>query len=187
MGKMTMGWMTGMLVIALGTNAQNNTPIQGNGYTYNLQAPTDWHNDAAAASAQDLNAVFLPTGKTWDNAGTIIYSNVTELDVANGESIAEVMDFDINMYKLSSPTASVALGTPIDINGGKGTAKVIIISGGSDGTYQAIAYVDEKTVVPFVVLTSQSQEDFFNNYAKFKDVVASYQFTNATATMNAKR
>ena len=173
-----------------GTVAAQNTDAvmsNGGGYTYTLNTPARWVAADDIAKQQEVNAVWIPENKSWETSGTIIYTNVSSLNQANNESMYDVIDFDINMYRLSSPKINITDGTPIAIDKGRGTATVIVIKSTEENTFEAIAYMDEEAVVPFVVMISKSEDDFYRDYPVFKEIVASYRFYDNVQVMNAKK
>lgn len=179
--------LTGIALSSTAVYAQDlpTQKIVGDGFTYTLNTPDGWLADAHAAKTQEMKAVFIPSTSTWDNAGSKIYTSVASLDLAKNESIYDVIDFDINMYKLSAPSIVITDGDPIVVDRGHGVAKVIKVAGGADG-YQVIAYMDEAKGVPFVVMSSQTKADFDRDYATFVQVVGSYRFFENLPTANAR-
>lgn len=167
-----------VMIVTTGVIAQNNKDAQvmGDGYTYSLEAPSQWVSDAEKAEQHKLNAVFYPEGKSWESSDAVIYSSVSMLDDGKRETIYDVIDFDINMYKLSTPDVKIEDGKKISVANGRNSAKVIHLISVEQGSYEAVAYIPQGGVVPFVVLSANTMEDFEKSLGQFEELVSSYNF-----------
>lgn len=179
-----------LLTILTFTSSQAQTNGQviasGKGYSYILDVPAGWESAWTKAEEQHLKVILVPNGGDWENSKTVMYSNVVYPNTMKGETIFDIIDFDISMYKMADPDMDLEDGDRIMVNRGQGVAMVIKIMSPATGNYQAIAYINEGDKIPFVVLSSLDKESFDRDYPMFEQLVSSYKFYANEATAKAE-
>ncbi len=158
--------------ISFGQDSFNSGIVYGKKHAYMLTAPKGWVLDNQSGVSQGLHAVFYPQGSSWDSE-TVMYTN-TALTETSG-TISEVIKYDINTYKQESPGLTVIQKDAIVIDKKK-KARVYYFYGDKTGNYEAVAYIPEKDVTVFIVLTSRSERGFNDNLNIFKELIKSYNF-----------
>lgn len=183
------GWLglcvAAMLMVQVSANAQHNGQIiaTGDGFSFMVKVPAGWQNTSPDAQHQQLKMAMVPEGSSWTSAECVIYSNVTDLQDGERETVFDVVNFDLDMYRLSDGNLQVEDGESISVNKGRNTALVVKLHSPEKGTYEAVAYMPEYGRVPFVVLSANSKEAFDNNYAVFEQVVSSFRYTETASTV----
>lgn len=175
-----------LLVVAGAAHAQTASPrrdstaaaraalIYGDRYALTVRAPDLWTLDTRSGQRQGLQAVFYPDGERWAKSPAVMYCQV----VGRGKEIADVramVDYDQNRYRNSSPTATVAEQSAMQVNGGK-SVLVRRFSGGAKGTIEQVAYIEERTVIVMIILSCRNSEAFDTSLAAFGQLVNSYRF-----------
>lgn len=186
------GWlglcMAAILLVQVPAKAQHNGQIiaSGNGFNFMVNVPVGWQSSATDAQHQQLKMAMVPEGTSWATSACVIYSNVSDLEDGERETVYDVVNFDLDMYRLSDAALQVEDGESIAVNKGKNTAMVVKLFSPLNNTYEAVAYVPELGRVPFVVISANSKEAFDSNYPVFEQVVASYKYYENTNTASGK-
>lgn len=154
--------------------------IYGTNHAYALSAPKGWVMDNQAGVSQGVFAVFYPSGSSWGKRSVVMYTNV--LQKSPNQTFAEVIaaeqaDSIKNLPGLKI-TDAPALPTRKD-----NPATVKYLSGGSEGTFEAIAYINEPKLVVLLVMTAQNKTDFDKSLPAFAELVKSYFFISDSVTI----
>jgi surface antigen len=154
--------------------------IFGPGHAFSLDAPDQWVLDNESGSAQGLQAVFYPVGKSWTNAPVVIYANVILKKNPRTENARTVAARDIADFRKKSPTLKVTDAAPLptgdQVAGHPKRAIVKYFSGDDFGNSEAVAYIDESKVVVMLVLSSRKETNFQPALPTFAQLVRSYRF-----------
>jgi len=156
------------------TKKQRAALIFGERHALTVRAPEGWVLDTRSGQGQGLQAVFYPQGDRWAKSPAVMYCQV----VARGRDIADraaMIQYDQERFRSSSPSAVVTTGDSIMIPGGR-RAPVRNFAGGARGTFEQVAYIEEKSVIVLVVLSCRSSELFQSSIPAFRQLVGSYQF-----------
>lgn len=148
--------------------------VFGDRHALTLRAPDGWMLDTRSGRAQGLQAVFYPHGERWAASPSVMYCQV----VARGKDIADrnaMIQYDQNRFRSSGPTAVIASGDSI-VSGNGTRIPTSRFSGGARGTIEAVAYIEERSVVVLVVLSCRSPEIFERSLPAFRQLVGSYKF-----------
>lgn len=112
-----------------------------------------------------------------------MYCN-TALKTKGNETIDKVIEYDINNFKLKN-RANVNSGENLNLSDNK-AAIVKYFYDSTNSNYEAVAYIDEKSVVVLIVLSSRDREDYESSIEPFKDLVSSYYFINDNVKIEDK-
>ncbi len=156
--------------------------VNQQGSAYAVTAPDGWLANKDVAGEMGLGAAFHLEGTVWETTGAFIFVNTTSL-VGSGDNIYDLMSYDIDMYKISSPGIQINDGGGITVNRGKGNATVMHMINAKANTYEAVAYIDEGDVVPFFVFSASSQAEFDKYMPAFKGLVESYKYYGPVTTV----
>ena len=176
--------VTLMLLFCTAAIAQDDSGIiYGKNYSFALTAPKGWVLDTTSGREQGLQAVFYPNGSSWKNSAAVMYANVVEKTVAGTESLQSIIANDVADYKKQSPELKVTDADPIPTRANASSkdkhATVKYFTGDRYGNSEAVAYVDEGTLIVMLVLNARSNKDFESSLPAFKEFVASYFFLGA--------
>jgi hypothetical protein len=155
--------------------------IYGPGHSYMLTAPKGWVLDSEGGRSDGLQAVFYPEGSSWAKGAAVMYTNVLGKS-SEKQPLKEVMDGELAEFRKVSPNLKVTDGKAIDL-GDKKSAAVKYLTGDSNGSVETIAYINEKTVVVIVVLTSRDKKEFDSSLPAFEELVRSYSFLTDKVTV----
>lgn len=148
--------------------------IFGERHALTMRAPEQWVLDTRSGKAQGLQAVFYPQGEKWAKSPAVMYCQVMVRggDIANA---AAMVNADQQRFRNASPSAVVAAGDSIPLNNGR-HAVTWTFSGGARGTFERVAYIEERTVIVLVVLSCRNPEALDRSLPAFWQLVRSYQF-----------
>lgn len=182
------GLLTGLVALAMPASAQKNGQVitSGTGFTYIMSTPAGWESVPGTAKEQGLRMIVIPQGSSWEASQTVIYSNVTELDRTQNETMVDLIEHDMNMYRLSDPGLQVNVGDRFEVDRGKTSAIMVKVHSPKAGTYEAIAYILEGDRVPFIVMSSIDEAAFERDFAAFEDIVNSFKYYDNTTMVRAK-
>lgn len=156
--------------------------INQQGSAYAITAPDGWLSNKDVAQELGLGAAFHLNGTVWENTSAFIFVNTTSLE-GTGDNIYDLMTYDIDMYKISSPGIHIKDSGRITVNRGKGSAIVLQMVNTRENTYEAVAYIDQGSVVPFFVFSAASQADFDKYMPAFQKLVESYKYYGPVTTV----
>lgn len=130
--------------------------------------------DTRSGKAQGLQAVFYPQGEKWAKSPAVMYCQVVARsgDITDAAAMA---NYDQQRFRNASPSAVVAAGDSIPLNNNR-HAITWNFSGGPRGTFERVAYIEERTVIVLVVLSCRSSEALERSLPAFRQLVRSYQF-----------
>lgn len=145
--------------------------LYGDGYAYWLNAPAGWVVDNRAGVSMGLQVVFYPEGETWQDSPAVIYSS--KYTKQEGQDLQAIIAQDLEKTQRNSPTAEIREAPPI-ATAAAGAAKVFSVRGDRWGNYDAVAFIDQPTIVVTVVLHTRGEEQFDAHFDAFASVVRSY-------------
>lgn len=134
---------------------------------YTMETPAGWRVDGKIGISKNMKGVYLPVNSTWENATTIMFTNVEQL--APGQSITDVINNDLKNYK-SAPSLTINDASPIKTQTGE-TAVVKHVTGTAFGTTDAVAYIKQGADVIIVVLSTETTEEFTAALPSFEAMV----------------
>jgi hypothetical protein len=169
------------LVITLVTVATANgqTPegggiVYGANHAFAIQAPDGWVLDNRSGQPQALQVVFYPVGSNWHDARAVMYANTASKDIAGQETREQLIAFDISQFRAKSATLRVT-DMPL-VAGTRADVVVKRFEGDENQNFEAVAYIDEKSIVAMLILTARTESEFAKAYPAFIKLVQSYSF-----------
>lgn len=154
--------------------------VYGDDHAFLIKAPGGWVLDNESGVIDGLHAVFYPVGSSWRDSSTIMYAQAWS-KYATGErsepsgALLAFMAADALKFKQENPGIVVSDGSPLRTKDGK-TALLRIFSGDKWNNREAVAYIEEPTVVAVIVLSCRDNNSFDRSLPAFKQLVASYEF-----------
>lgn len=152
----------------------NSGIVYGTDHAFNVKAPSGWILDNSSGVSQGFQAVFYPIGGSWENSNTVMYVNTASKKVEGNETIEKVIEFDLENFKQRG--AEVFKDTVITLNNINKKAVLKYFNDKNYENYELVAYIDEETIVAFIVLSSRDKEEFFSSIPKFIELLNSYMF-----------
>jgi hypothetical protein len=173
-----------LLIFCGAASAQDDSGIiYGKNYSFTLTAPKGWVLDTTSGRQQGLQAVFYPKGSSWKNGAAVMYANVYQKSDPSKESVQAIIAHDVTEFKKGSANLKVvatdAIPTRTDARSKDKMATVKHFTGDGTGNSEAVAYIDEGTLVVMLVFSARSQKDFEGSLPAFKEFVGSYFFLGA--------
>jgi hypothetical protein len=154
--------------------------VYGPGHAFSLDAPEQWVLDNQSGVDQGLQAVFYPVGKSWTNSPTVMYANVYLKKDQKAENAATVAAKDIADFRKHSGKLNVLDADPLPLgdpaNDQPRKALVKYFSGDDFGNFEAVAYINESSVVVMLVLSARKEDEFKKALPAFAELVRSYRF-----------
>lgn len=142
--------------------------VSGNGIGVAITAPSGWIFDSQSGVAQGLRGVLYPAGSSWGEATAVMYVNFA--DLAPEESLAAFIGADTARFKERSANLQVESAPSLPIRGSQST-EVRYFTDHAGQTYEAVAYLNQKTKVVIFALSCLSQESFQQALPAFKTLV----------------
>lgn len=171
-----------MLFASAQAQEERNILVNQQGSAYAITAPTGWLANKDVAQEMGLGAAFHLEGTVWETTGAFIFVNTSSL-VGSGDNIYDLMSYDIDMYKISSPGIHIKDGGRLTVNRGKGSAVVMHMTNPKVNTYEAVAYIDQGDVVPFFVFSAASEAEFNKYLPAFNGLIESYKYYGPVTTV----
>lgn len=148
------------------------------GVVFGLTPPQGWLLDAESGIGNGVPVVFYPEGSSWETAKVVMYANVTVKH--DGETVDSLVRQDMARFKNDDNSVVISDMQPIAI--GKKQAMVKSFYGKSPENYEAVAYIDEKQHVVFLVLSAKSMHMFESSLPQFSNLVSSYFYMGSNGT-----
>ncbi len=145
------------------------------GCSFGITPPRGWVLDTESGAGNGVPAVFYPEGSSWADSRTVMYTNVTAKD--SGQTGAALIEYDVTRFTSDDPEV-VITDLPSRTVGRK-TVTVKSFLGKSPENYEAVAYIDEKDHVVFLVLSARDRSTFESSLPSFSELVDSYVFMGA--------
>ena len=158
--------------------------VYGDNHVFSVSAPEGWVLDTEALAGRGVHAVFYEKGFTFQDAPSIIYANVVQLDSVHNKDLEGVIQGDIDKFKKDSPEIIIKDGKPIETSEGKNKAVIRSFFDESYGTWEAVGYIPEEEIVVIIVLNAISMKEYEKSLDAFKSVVESYLFLGVELKMN---
>jgi len=159
--------------------------VYGKEHAFLIEPPEGWVLDNQSGVSQGSHAVFYPKGSSWSQATAVMYVNTVNKKQEGISTVQELIDIDFANFKKKNPSIVMTKSRSLTTGDGK-TALVRLLQGDQWGNREAVAYIDEKAIVAFLVLTSRSQAAFQESLPAFEKLVASYRFFTADVRMPEK-
>lgn len=159
--------------------------VYGNDNSFKVKAPGGWVLDTKSGLSSGLYAVFFPEGSSWAKAVSVMYCNTATKKAKGNETIEEVIKYDIDRFK-KEQDAFVNDGENIITSDSK-TAVVKHFYDNKNKNYESVAYIDEKNVVVFLVLSSRDKSDYENSLRSFNEFVRSYYYLTDNFKIEEKK
>lgn len=141
-----------------------------------LKAPNGWVLDCESGSENGINAVFYKSGKTWENAKTVMYINFAPLDIEKQRNMKDLISYDMAQFKENYEGIKINTKEKIELEKFNGIIKYF--GGGTYEGFEYLAYLDLKKFAIMTVISSRSKSDLDTNYADFMSLLKSMQVIN---------
>ena len=146
--------------------------VYGKDHAFGISAPKGWILDNSSGVSQGLHAVFYPKGGSWQESPAVMYANTASRKSEGNETIEKLIAFDIGQFKSNNPDVKIAdLGSFLTKDKKKAIVKTFAYT-----QYEAVAYIEEETIIAMLVLTTRTEEQFKNSIPAFRELVSSYFF-----------
>ena len=146
--------------------------VYGSHHAFMLSAPEGWVLDNSSGVSQGVYAVFYPKGGSWEKSPVVMYANTTSRQEEGNETVQKVIAFDTQKFRSEHPDIVVgdlpSLATK--------DHKSAIVKTFFYSQYEAVAYIEEETIVSMLVITARTKQQFEQSRSAFEQLVASYQF-----------
>ena len=139
-----------------------------------LAIPPGWEQDEETSERRNINAL-VPKGQSFDDAVTVIYANaVYKPRVPALKSLAEFVADDRTGQLKEWPDASFVQGDALLTGDGR-HAETWLITPGSEGYWERVAYLEEGDYYLVFVASSQTKDGLKGITPAFDSMLASYK------------
>jgi hypothetical protein len=149
--------------------------IYGERHAFSVIAPAGWVLDNQAGQPDGLVAVFYPQGGSWTDSKAVMYVNVVVPDSGHEASVPDVIREDSLRFSREVPSIRITRAAAVRTDDGR-SATILRFAGDPRGTFEAVAYVAERSVTPIIVLSARSKATFDSAWPAFTQLVHSYHF-----------
>lgn len=158
--------------------------IHGFRHAFTIVAPPGWTARAGYAD-QPAPALLYPEDQTWQDAPAVMYVNTVLPDSGRPASIARVMHDDSAKFRGEYPTMWMESLAPIRTADGR-VVRLRKFAGGGYGSFDLVAYVDQRTVTSLIVLSTRSETAMTNALGAFRSLLQSYRFVTTRMAEKSK-
>jgi hypothetical protein len=158
--------------------------VYGVDHAFEVVAPAGWVLDNKSGQPQNLHAVFYPDGGSWSQSLTIMYANVAKKGPGQ-ETVELVMAVDDKRFNDRNPGIEILELEAITTTAGK-RARIKTFAKKPGLPTEAVAYLDEKKVVVFLVLSSRDPESFSAALPAFDELVTAYRLFTKDVKIKVK-
>jgi hypothetical protein len=149
--------------------------IDGPNYSFSIRAPEGWR----MTSTRQLQAVFYPADKTFENNPVMMYVRTTDKAQLHVKTIEEMNRLDLRGIQEHHPKAkSKKIGSAYTAGGRE--IPVYSFSGG--GYFERVAYAEQPKTITVFVASAEKEDDLTSSEKAFRDLVASYLFISDDVT-----
>ncbi len=146
----------------------------GDHWAFMLSPPPGWILSCAAEAEEGVPVALWPKGSNWRDAKVVMY-----VTPSSKSSPQETLDRFANdsdaRFKVDKPGVIIRTGKQL-MTTDKRIALVREFTGDPWGNFEAVAYIDSKTIFAMVVLSARDEKTYRANYAAFEKVVAGYAY-----------
>jgi len=146
--------------------------VYGSNHAFIISAPKGWVLDNSSGVSQGLYAVFYPKGGSWEQSPAVMFANTASRKSKDNETVTKLIEYDSNQFKSNHP--EVKIGDLLSLRTKK--EKSAIVKTFAYTQYEAVAYIEEETIIAMIVLTTRTEEQFNNALPAFRELVSSYLF-----------
>jgi hypothetical protein len=146
----------------------------GDDHSFYFTAPDGWILDNKSGVKQGLHMVFYPEGETWANSPVIAYGRSARKDEKIKSIKDKVEQIVKDFHDNDCPDYKAKEQKAIQTNSGK-SAEIYFFEGDKWGNYEAVGYIEEKSVINFLVYNSREKKIFEKNLKAFYSIVKSYR------------
>lgn len=150
------------------------TILYGDDHAFGIIAPTGWVIDDSSGLGYRIRAVLYPRGVNWKNATTIMYESCYHRDSRRPTALSAVLENDAAKFRARSPKGKLTTAPAVTTHKGK-VAQVRLLAPTGGEPLEAIAYLEEPTLIVLLVLHAEQPQGFKDAYPRFRDMVTSYQ------------
>ena len=163
---------------------RENTPHSGGaaivyaeGGAFLIEGPKGWITDRQTGQELGVCCVWYPKDSTWDDAQTVMYPNITSKGPGQ-QTLNEFMESDLADFREHNPELTYEVGEDIPLKNTR-IAKLRFFYNVNHGSSEAVAYIDEKKIIAFLVMSSKTKKDLNEAIPLFRSVLQSYEFMDA--------
>jgi hypothetical protein len=147
--------------------------IEGDGYSYSLDAPIGWILDKSMAAQAEADLVLYPQGSSYYKADSIITLSSYEYS-GNVKTLQDLIQKDEKEGKTSEPKMVVQKG-PILLTKQLHSAPLYFYSKLKGGGCEAVVYVEQDSRVILFVLSCPNLQVLHEDLPALKEAVGSYE------------
>jgi predicted secreted acid phosphatase len=169
--------------IAIAQTAQDDSMnagiVYGDNHAFAVGAPKGWVLDNSSGVNQGIYAVFYPKGRSWRESPAVMYVNTASKSVKGNETIEQLIAFDVEQSQERDSLVKV-VELPSLLTKDHKTARVREFA---HSNYEAVAYIDEETIITLICLTARTKAQYDGAYPAFEELVASYFFMTKNVSL----
>ena len=157
-------------VLAPGPKSGLHALVYGPKHAYYIDAPPGWVIDLEHGRANGIGVALRRTSESWNTAEAVMYANAWEKS-SRTPTLRAIIEADEANARSQSPGIKIARSAPLRTQDRKEATTEHFVGGGS---YEAVAYVEEDSVVALLVLHAHSGTSFRAALPAFARLVGSY-------------
>lgn len=148
--------------------------VYSQGGAFMVDGPRGWTIDRENGQQHGLCCVYYPKGSTWDDAETVMYPNIATKRPGQ-ETLEKFMAADLKDFRDHNPEMKFENAEDVPLKN-KRVAKVRLFYNVNQGSFEAVAYVDEEKIIALVVLSSKTKKGLNNSIPQLRSVLQSYSY-----------
>ncbi len=168
-----------------GSAEQDTGMLFGSDHAFFITAAKGWVLDNKSGVKQGLHMIFYPAGYTWSNSPVIAYGQKVSKD-SKTRSVRDQVDATLEMFhSKGSPKYKIVRERSMPLPHGK-KAYIYHYAGDQWGNHEAVAYVEEKNTINFLVFNARKQSDFDKYLPAFEQMIATYRSAGTSEPVDDK-
>lgn len=158
--------------------------LYSEGGAFLVEGPKGWVTDRETGQRLGTCCVFYPEGATWDDAQTVMYPNIMTKSLGQ-ETLKQLMDSNLSDFRDNNPGMSYEEGEDIPVRSRK-AAKLRYFYHVNQGSFEAVAYIDEEKIVALVIVSSRTKKGLDESIPLLRSALQSYAYMDVKFANNSR-
>jgi hypothetical protein len=146
--------------------------VRGDGYAFEITAPKEWNLDLTSGVASGRDAELFPNRSSFKTSPTVMYISTISKKIPGCENVTKLSTANID--KAKKEVSNIVIGRSDSLE--TKDHKKALVKTYAATQFQAVAYVDEDSVIVMFVLRAKEKNRFDNARYSFKDLIGSYMW-----------
>ncbi len=153
--------------------------VYSDGGGFVIDGPKGWTRDRKTGRRLGMCCVYYPSGKTWNNAPTVMYPNLATKGPQQ-QTLEEFMATDLANFRKHNPQMTYEDAPDIALSQGR-VAKVRYFYNVNRSSSEAVAYIDEEKIIALFTVSSRTKQDLTDSQPQMQAALQTYTYLDEPA------